>query len=81
MVAGIGLTAISTYALLATGSRWDALTLGVVLLIQSLLSFFIGISQLFSTRFRKDGLKQMLISGVLLLIGFGVCSQGNLNIH
>ena len=70
MVAGIGLTTI-----------FIALVLGLVFLMQSVLSFFIGIGQLISTRFRKDGLKQMLISGVLLLIGFGVCSQGNLNIH
>ncbi len=81
MVAGIGLTTIFIYALAVMGGRIDALVLGLVFLMQSLLSFFIGIGQLFSTRFRKDGLKQMLISGVLLLIGFGVCSQGNLNIH
>jgi hypothetical protein len=81
LVAGIGLAAMFLYALIGTQGHLDAITLGVVFLIQSLLSFFIAIGQLISTRYNKDGLKQMLIAGVLLLISFGVCTQGSLNIH
>lgn len=81
LIAGIGLLAMFLYALVGTQGHLDAITLGVVFLIQSLLSFFIAIGQIISTRFKKDGLKQMLIAGVLLLISFGVCSQGSLNIH
>jgi uncharacterized membrane protein (GlpM family) len=81
MVAGIGLVVIFLYVLVGVSGKLDALTLGIVFLIQSLISFFIALGQLFSTRYNKDGLKQMLIAGILLLIGFGVCSQGSLNIH
>jgi ABC-type transport system involved in multi-copper enzyme maturation permease subunit len=81
LIAGIGLIAILIYALVGTQGHLDAITLGVVFLIQSLLSFFLAVGQLISTRFKKDGLKQMLIAGVLLLIGFGVCSQVSLNVH
>jgi VIT1/CCC1 family predicted Fe2+/Mn2+ transporter len=79
MIAGIGLIALFIYAFI--GSDLDALTVGVVFLIQSILSFFIAIGQLISKNYKKDGLKQMLISGILLLISFGVCSQGSLNLH
>jgi hypothetical protein len=81
MVVGIGLIAIFIYALVGMNGKLDALTVGVVFLIQSILSFFIAIGQLISKNYKKDGLKQMLISGILLLISFGVCSQGNLNVH
>jgi hypothetical protein len=78
MVAGIGLAAMFLYALIGTQGHLDAITLGVVFLLQSLLSFFIAIGQLVSSNYKKDGTKNMLIAGVLLLISFGVCSQGSL---
>jgi hypothetical protein len=81
LIAGIGLIAILIYALVGTQGQLDAITLGIVFLIQSLLSFFLAISQLISKNYKKDGLKQLLISGILLLIGFGVCSQVSLNLH
>jgi hypothetical protein len=81
IIAGIGLAAMLLYALVATEGHLDQLTLGIVFLVQSLISFFIAIGQLISTRFKKDGTKQLLISGLLLLISFGVCSTANLNFH
>jgi hypothetical protein len=81
MVAGIGIVALLLFTLVGVNGKLDALTIGVVFLIQSILSFFIAIGQLISKNYKKDGLKQMLISGILLLISFGVCSQGNLNVH
>jgi VIT1/CCC1 family predicted Fe2+/Mn2+ transporter len=81
MVAGISIGVIFLYTLIGVSGKLDAFTLGIVFLIQSLFSFFIAIGQLISKNYKHDGLKQMLIAGVLLLISFGVCSQGNLNIH
>jgi hypothetical protein len=78
IIAGIGLAAMFLYALIGTQGHLDAITLGVVFLIQSLLSFFIAIGQLVSSNYKKDGTKNMLIAGVLLLISFGVCSQVSL---
>jgi hypothetical protein len=80
MVAGIGLV-VCLFIILFIDSHVNAFNIGLAILFQTMISFVIGIGQLFFLKTQKDALKQLLMSLILLLIGFGVCSQGSLNIH
>jgi hypothetical protein len=79
LVACISLAIILIFALSAWEGKLDALSLGMVFLFQSTISFFIAVGQLVFAKNKQEGLRQMLISGILLLISFGVCSQGSLD--
>jgi hypothetical protein len=79
-VAGIGLVGCLCI-ILFKDTHVNAFNIGLAILFQTIISFVIGIGQLFFLKTQKDGLKQLLISVILLLIGFGVCSQGSLNVH